>query len=203
VLHFPLALSADGVTRGSDWDTHGMRGTGSSTLTIKDAFVPDEAIAMKRPRGPFHPAFHVISTLALPIITSVYTGVAERAAEIAIEKAKARRDDPNVQYLTGELRTELFVLRSLWNAHVDNANEYDVKPDFEISARSAEAKTAISRAAIVVVEKAMELAGGAAYFRKTGIEQLRRDVAASQYHPLQAKRQHLFSGRGTLGLDLD
>lgn len=29
VLHFPLPLSAEGVRVSDDWDTHGMRGTGS------------------------------------------------------------------------------------------------------------------------------------------------------------------------------
>lgn len=201
VLHFPLAFATEGVTRGSDWDTHGMRGTGSSTVSIENAFIPEETIAMKRPRGPFHPAFHVICTVALPLIMSAYTGVAQNAARLAIESAKTRADDTNVQYLTGELRTQMFLLEALWNAHVDNANEYDFAPEFERSARSAEAKTAISEAAIRLVDQAMELGGGAAYFRKAGLEQLRRDVAASQYHPFQRMRQYQFSGRGALGLE--
>src|SRR5690606_12857129 len=31
VLHFPLSLRAEGVSVSSDWDAHGMRGTGSHT----------------------------------------------------------------------------------------------------------------------------------------------------------------------------
>jgi alkylation response protein AidB-like acyl-CoA dehydrogenase len=202
VLHFALPFNTEGVRRGNDWDTHGMRGTGSSTVSIEDAFIADAAISLKRPRGPYHPAFHVISIIALPIIMSVYTGIAERACEIAFEKARARREDPSVQYLAGELRTLLFVVRALFDAHVNNANEFDVAPEFEPAARSVEAKTALAESVVKVVDKAMELAGGEAFFRRTGLEQLRRDVAGAKYHPLQEKRQHLFSGRGALGLDL-
>jgi alkylation response protein AidB-like acyl-CoA dehydrogenase len=201
VLHFPLAFSADGVERGDDWNTHGMRGTGSNTIHIDGAFVPEEAIAMRRPRGPWHPAFSVISTVALPIITSVYVGLAERAANLAIASAAKRRDDPDVQYLTGELLNELFTARALWNAHVDQANEYDFAPTLEIASLSAQAKTAITDTCIRVVDKAMEVGGGGAFFRKGVIERIRRDVRAGPYHPLQPKRQHQFSGRVALGLE--
>ena len=201
VLHFPLALAAEGVRVASDWDTHGMRGTGSNTVIIERAFIPDGAIAMRRPRGPWHPAFNVICTAALPIITSAYVGIVERAVELALESARGRRDDANVQYLAGELRNELFAVHALWNAHVDNANELDFAPDVERAGRSLEAKTVLSQACIRAVDKAMEVGGGGAYFRRSGIERLMRDVRAAPYHPLQAKRQHLFSGRVSLGLE--
>jgi alkylation response protein AidB-like acyl-CoA dehydrogenase len=201
VLHFPLAFSAEGVKRGDDWDTHGMRGTGSNTVSIENAFIPEESVAMRRPRGPWHPAFNVIATIALPVLMSAYVGVTERAVELGLESAKKRRDDPNVQYLAGELRTELVVVHALWNAHVENANEYDFMPDIERTSRAVEAKTALAEACIRTATKAMELGGGGAYFRKGGIERMLRDVRAAPYHPLQPKRQHLFSGRIALGLE--
>lgn len=201
VLHFPLPLSAEGVKKGNDWDTLGMRGTGSNTVHIDGAFIAEEAIAMKRPRGPWHPAFNVIATVALPIIMSAYLGVTERAAELAVESAKKRRDDVDVQYLTGEMLNELFVARSLWETQISNANEYDIAPELDRAVAAAQAKTMCVEAMIGCVEKAMELGGGGAYFRKAGIEQLLRDVHAAQYHPLQAKRQHRFTGRAALGLE--
>jgi alkylation response protein AidB-like acyl-CoA dehydrogenase len=202
VLHFPLSLSAEGVTRGTDWDTHGMRGTGSNTVSVKDAFIPDEAIALRRARGPWHPAFDVIATVALPIITSVYVGLAERAYEIALELSQKRREDRNVQLLAGELRTLLFTVRALWQAHVDNATDLEFSPDRERTLSSVEAKTAIAETVERTVSKAMELAGGAGFFRARGLERILRDVRAVHYHPLQAKQQHALSGRGCLGLDL-
>lgn len=201
VLHFPLSLGAEGVSVSSDWDAHGMRGTGSHTVVIENAFIPEQAIALSRPRGPWHPAFLVIATAALPIITSAYVGIAERAVEIAIEQAKPRSSDVGVQFLAGELCTELFIARALWNAHVENAAELDFTPEFQRACRSTEAKTALSDSVVRVTDKAMELAGGAGFFRRLGLERLRRDARAAHYHPLQAKRQHAFSGRVALGLE--
>jgi alkylation response protein AidB-like acyl-CoA dehydrogenase len=201
VLHFPLSFKTEGVRRGDDWDTHGMRGTGSNTIHIEGAFIPEGSVAMERSRGPWHPAFAVISTVALPIITSVYVGLAERAAELALEGAQKRRDDPHVQYLAGELANELFAVRALWNAHIENANEYDFAPTQERASASAQAKTTITDACIRTVDKGMELAGGGAFFRGGLLERIRRDVRAGPYHPMQAKRQHAFSGRLALGLE--
>ncbi|MGB5809274.1 MAG: acyl-CoA dehydrogenase family protein [Polyangiales bacterium] len=200
VLHFPLAFSTEGVTRGSDWDAHGMRATGSDTVRIEGAFIPEESIALRRARGPWHPAFNVISTVALPIIMSAYVGVAERAAELAIARATKKRDDINVQYLTGELLNELFVARSVWERSIDNVAEYDFEPTNERASLGVQAKTMTAEACVRTVSKAMEVGGGEAFFRRVGIEKLMRDVRASHYHPLQPKRQHSFSGRVALGL---
>lgn len=201
VLHFPLAVKAEGVRLGDDWDTHGMRGTGSNTVHIDGAFIADEAVALNRPRGPWHPAFNVVATVALPVLMSAYVGIAEHAAALAVGSARKRREDPHVQTLAGELGTALFGVRSLWRSQVDNASEYDFTPDTERACRSAEAKTALADACIATVDKAMELGGGGAYFRGGTIERLMRDVRAAPYHPLQAKRQHTFSGRVALGLE--
>lgn len=201
VLHFPLSFAAEGVTRGDDWDTHGMRGTGSNTVTIDGAFIPADSIALSRPRGPWHPAFNVISTVALPIIMSTYVGIAERATQVALASARKRSGSDEAQYLAGELSNELFTVHALWNAHIANANEYDFVPEVDRATVAVQAKTTLGEACLRTVHKAMELGGGSAYFRKGGIERLMRDVRAAPYHPLQPKRQHLFSGRVALGLE--
>ena len=62
-------------------------------------------------------------------------------------------------------------------------------------------KTIATNAAIRTVEKAMTVAGGAAYFRGMGLERKFRDIQAARYHPIQEPKQHRFSGRIALGLD--
>ncbi len=54
---------------------------------------------------------------------------------------------------------------------------------------------------MVAVEKALETVGGGGIFRSLGLERLVRDIHAAQFHPLQAKRQHRFTGRAALGLN--
>jgi hypothetical protein len=43
--------------------------------------------------------------------------------------------------------------------------------------------------------------GGSGLFRILGLERLVRDIHAAQFHPLQAKRRHRFTGRVVLGLE--
>ena len=46
-------------------------------------------------------------------------------------------------------------------------------------------RTLAGRAVIRTAEKAMEVAGGAAFYRPLGLERLFRDVQAARYHPLE------------------
>ncbi len=59
------------------------------------------------------------------------------------------------------------------------------------------------RAAIRAVEVAMEVAGGAGFFRELGLERLFRDVQGARYHPVRGSAQLLYSGRLALGLDVN
>jgi len=49
----------------------------------------------------------------------------------------------------------------------------------------------------------MEVAGGAAFYRKTGLERTFRDIQAARFHPLQEKPQLDLTGRVALGWDID
>ena len=60
-----------------------------------------------------------------------------------------------------------------------------------------------ARHAITAVELAMELAGGAGFYRATGLERRFRDIQAARYHPLQAGPQAQYAGSMALGLPVD
>ena len=61
----------------------------------------------------------------------------------------------------------------------------------------------VQRHAIAAVELAMELAGGAGFYRAAGLERRFRDIQAARYHPLQAGPQAQFAGAMALGLPID
>ena len=42
-------------------------------------------ISLKRPQGKWHPLFHIISMIAIPLIYSAYVGIAEAARDLAVE----------------------------------------------------------------------------------------------------------------------
>jgi alkylation response protein AidB-like acyl-CoA dehydrogenase len=133
VLHFAVPIAASGVSLADDWRTLGMRATGSQTVILDKVFVPDDAIVLRRPRGRFHPAWSVILTVAMPLVMSVYTGVAEAAARIGREQAKKRAADPTVPYLLGELANRLTTARLAADDMVRVANNLDFEMTIELT----------------------------------------------------------------------
>lgn len=200
VLHFPVPFSAEGVRIEENWRAMGMRGTGSHTVIYDDVFIPDDAVALRRPRGDFHSVWNVVLTVAMPLIMGVYAGVAEAAAAIAREKA-AKRPDPSATYLLGEMENALATAQLAHDAMVVITNDLEFEPVNETANAILIRKTIVAKAAKEAVEKAMEAVGGAGYFRATGLERLLRDVHAAQFHPLAEKKQLLFTGRMSQGLD--
>lgn len=201
VLHFPVPVSADGVSGKGDWETMGMRATGSQTMVLENVFVPEEAVAVKRPRGEYHPLWNVVLTVAMPMIMSAYVGVAEKAAAIATGIAQKKAGDEETAYLLGELTNRLTQAQLAVDSMVGITNDWQFQPVPETANAILVRKTLAANAILETVQKTMEAAGGAAFFRRTGLERLFRDAHGVRYHPLPEKRQQRFTGRLALGLD--
>lgn len=201
VLHFGVPFSAKGVSLAGDWQTLGMRATGSQTVVLDKVMVPEDAIALRRPRGRFHPAWNVILTVAMPLIMSVYVGAAEAAATVARGFAAKRKGDPVAPFQLGELGNLLTTAQLAADDMVRLANDLDFTPSVELSSAILTRKTIAAESVLAAAEKALEAAGGPGFYRRNGLERLLRDLHAAQFHPLPAKRQHLFSGRVALELD--
>ncbi|HEY0867156.1 MAG TPA: acyl-CoA dehydrogenase family protein [Fimbriimonas sp.] len=201
VLHFPVDLHGEGVSIDETWRTLGMRGTGSNDIVLENVFVPESSVGVKRPQGQWHPSMHLVAKVALPLIYSVYTGLAERAAELAIQMAKRRAESEHTQIMAGHLRTEATATRVVWQRMVEiGANS---APGEETTDEVAMLRTLAARSALRAAELAKETAGGAAYFRKNELERVVRDLQAARYHPLQAYPQARYTGRRALGLGVD
>jgi alkylation response protein AidB-like acyl-CoA dehydrogenase len=200
VLHFPVPIKSEGVTVNQDWRAMGMRGTGSGSVVLKDVFVPEASVAVRRPRGKYHPVWNTILACAMPLIMSVYVGVAEDAAERALAAAK-KRPDSATPVLLGELENLLTSARLAVESMVALNADLDFAPTNEIANAMLVRKTLVSNAVIATSAKALETAGGSAYMRASGIERLLRDAYAAQFHPLPERKQQEFTGRLALGLD--
>ena len=200
VLHFALSLKDDAVTILDDWRTLGMRGTGSNSIEIDNAFVPESTVSLKRPKGKWHKFFDIISPIAWSLVMSAYVGIAEAARDIAVAQASKKRDDIIVQEQIGEMETELLSAQSALQGMIDCAAP-GFEPNVENSNLTYRYKTITVRASLRTVEKAMEATGGASYFRALPLERHFRDIQACRYHPFQERRQYVFSGRIALGLN--
>ena len=195
VLHFPVPMNADGVTVLNDWHALGMRGTASHTVKLENVFIPDAAIALKRPRGAYHPVWNVVLTVAMPLIMSVYVGIAQKAAELSIGHIRRKKAaKPHVPYLIGEMNNDLVAAEVQLSDMIRIANNYDFEPIDQNGHDILTRKTNVANAAIRVVTKAMEIVGGEGFYRGFGLERLFRDIQAARYHPLPESDQVKFSG---------
>ena len=201
VLHFAVSMKAEGVKILDTWRVLGMRGTGSHDIELTDVFVPDAAISGRRPRGKWHPLFHTISMIAFALIYSAYVGVAQGARRRALEIARKKDVDENLPYLVGEMENAFQTAEMALESMIHLAETGTPGP--ETTGRAMTGRILAGQSAIRTVERAMEVAGGASFYRSTGLERAFRDVQGARFHPLQEKPQLLYAGRLALGLDID
>ncbi|MEM6990794.1 MAG: acyl-CoA dehydrogenase family protein [Myxococcota bacterium] len=199
VLHFPVAAQAPGVRLLDDWDTMGMRGTGSQTAVFEDVFVPETSIGLDRPRAGWHPAWNVVLTVAAPLYTAAYVGIAEAACDLARAAARKRAGE-HTPYLLGDMENQLATCQMAHREMVANVAEFDFLPKLERTNATLIRKTVATNAARAAVDCAMEVAGGSSIARAKGLERHYRDVRAGAFHPLAEKAQTHFTGRVALGL---
>jgi acyl-CoA dehydrogenase len=201
VLHFAAPLKGEGVSIAPTWQVMGMRGTGSDDVVFDGLFIPDAAIAGRRPQGQWHMLFHVISMIAFALIYAAYLGVAEGARNRALGMAKKRPNDPLLAQNVGEMENRLLAARLAHRRMIEIAETGTPGP--ETTSEAMQCRTLAGQAAIDTVAKAMEVAGGAAFYRKLGLERAFRDIQAARFHPLQEKPQLDLTGRVALGWDID
>jgi len=200
VLQFGLPMSSPGVSIVESWDTIGMRGTASHDVLLKDVFVADAAISARRPAGVWHPMMHLIAMVAFPLIYAVYTGIAEKAYGMAVAAAAKRHGAPPVEAV-GELATEWAATRLAHDSMV--AFSETAQPGPATTNEIFIHRALVCRGVLKTVELAMEVAGGASYFRRLGLERLFRDIQGARFHPLPTGEQRRLAGRMALGLPID
>lgn len=198
VIHFPVPMKAPEVKVLDTWHTLGMRGTGSNDVLIEGLFVPDASVAVSRRAGEWHPLFHIIATVAFPLIYAAYLGVAESARDIALNLAKRRKPTQHTLALAGRMETALRAAQLAHGWMLDVVDRND--PSAETVNEVMIGRQLVAENAIRSVELAMELAGGAGFYRDNGLERRFRDIQGARYHPLQAGPQAEFAGATALGL---
>jgi alkylation response protein AidB-like acyl-CoA dehydrogenase len=202
VLNLAVPFASEGVRVLDNWDTLGMRGTASNDVVLEDVFVPDERVLANRPYGTVDPPLQVIGSIAMPIITAAYLGVAEAAYEATLGAVAPRRDDPLVQRQVGLMSHRLRTARWALTCALDEIGD-DPEPSMDALAAAMAAKREVALAGIEVCDLAMELAGGAAFSRGNVVERAYRDIRAAKFHPFTPEQTLQHAGQLGLGLPAD
>jgi alkylation response protein AidB-like acyl-CoA dehydrogenase len=202
VLNMAVPLSSDGVEVLDTWDALGMRGTASNDIVLDDVFVPDDRVLADRPYGVIDPPLQVILSIAIPIISAVYLGVAEAAHRAAVDAAASRSGDAVVQRQVGLMAQRLRVASWALDGALADVGD-DPAPSMDTVAAVMAAKREIALAGVEVCDLAMEVAGGSAYYKGSAIERAYRDVRAAKFHPFTPEATLVHAGRLALGLPAD
>jgi alkylation response protein AidB-like acyl-CoA dehydrogenase len=210
IVHAFVERTSPGVTVIDTWDTLGMRPTQSHDTVLDDVFVPDSRIGCVAPAGDGNDLFLVAMTMwALPLIASVYVGIAERALELAVDSARRKTSvaiprgsyayHPVVQHQISEMYLELDAAQVVvdrfvadWEAGVDHGDAW-VSKVYSMKWRAVEA-------AKRVVDIALDVVGGAGMFRGNELERLYRDVRCGGFHPGNDAITHEIVGKAVLGV---
>lgn len=202
VLNMAVPFADPGVTIHDTWNAMGMRATASNDVSVDDVFVPDERVTANRPYGIVDPPLQIIVSIAFSIVNGVYLGVAESAADHAIAAAAGKADDPIVQRQVGLMTHKLRVATWAHEGALSVVGD-DPSPSVEMVVAVMAAKREIATAGIEICDLAMEIAGGAAFFKGSPIERAYRDIRGAKFHPFAPEATLTHAGRFALGLPCD
>lgn len=183
--YFLIHKDTPGVSIEENWDVLSMRGTGSHDLVLENVHLPQEALVeLASDRA------HLVNNGWLLLVPATYLGIAQAARDYAVEFAKTHSPNsingtiaelPNVQTLIGEMDLELTKARfALYGA----AEAYDDKERREkLTNELGVAKLIVTNTALVIVDKAMRLAGARSLQQTCPLQRYYRDVRAGLHNP--------------------
>ncbi|MGV9769829.1 acyl-CoA dehydrogenase family protein [Microbacterium sp. NPDC003461] len=207
-LVFAFVPRSDAVVTRDDWDTLGMRGTQSRTTELHGAVAPAERVVRLVPPGPSPDAlvFGIFAVFEL-LLASVYTGIARRALDLAVETAGRRRSkktglayaqDPDIRWRVAEMGLAYDALPPQITAlagDVDEVADHGARWFTLLSGVKHRATAAAKR----IVDEAMLVAGGSSYFASNELSRLYRDVLAGAFHPSDPESAHATAASYWLG----
>jgi alkylation response protein AidB-like acyl-CoA dehydrogenase len=210
VVHAFVERNSPGVTVVETWNTMGMRATQSHDTVLDGVFVPDVRIGCVTPAGDGTDPFVVaLAMWPLPLIATVYVGIAERALELAVSGAQRKTSiavergayayHPMIQHQIAEMYLELDAAGATvdrfadeWVAGTDHGDAW-VPKVYSMKWRAVEA-------AKKVVDIALDVSGGGGMFKGNELERLYRDVRCGGFHPGNDAIAHEAVGKALLGV---
>ncbi|MFB7251586.1 acyl-CoA dehydrogenase family protein [Microbacterium sp. NPDC056234] len=207
-LVFAFVDRTDAVTTSDDWDTLGMRGTQSRTTRLNGAVATPEHIVRRIAPGPNPDAivFGIFSVFEI-LLASVYTGIARRALDLAVETVQKRRSkktgttysqDPDIRWRIADMGLAYDALPPQIAALARDVDDLVDHGGCWFTLLSGVKHRAVSMAKSVV-DDAILTAGGGAYFSSNELSRLYRDVLAGVFHPSDPESAHSTAASAWLG----
>lgn len=211
-LVFAFVDRSDAVETLDDWDTLGMRATQSRTTRLNGAVAASDRVVRRIDPGPGpDPIIFGIFSVFEILLASVYTGIARRALDLAVETARTRRSkksgttysqDPDIRWRIAEMSLRYEALPPQLTSI-----SHDVDALADHGARWFTLLSGVKHRAVTmaksVVDEAMLVAGGGSYFSRSELSRLYRDVLAGMFHPSDPESAHAAAATALLGPPAD
>jgi alkylation response protein AidB-like acyl-CoA dehydrogenase len=209
LVHAFLDRGAEGVSTVEDWETLGMRASQSNTTLLDGAFAPaDRVFRMLSPGPSADPLVFAIFANFEILLAAVYTGIGERALELAVEAAHRRTSmkyggrpyahDPDIRWKIAEaaiaydgILPQLSSLAADVDAVVQHGAAWFPK--------LVGLKVRATETARFVVDQALRVAGGSSLYNSSELGRLYRDVVAGIFHPSDGESAHSTVANSLLG----
>ncbi|MBH1962612.1 MAG: hypothetical protein I8H82_08415 [Rhodocyclales bacterium] len=209
-----------------NWDTFGLRGTGSKGITVKDVFVPWHrvlpVISAKQSAAPmggeFDPAEPVYRVPFMPAFAlgfnSVCVGAMQRLQRELHARIRARQrvvlggqewESPVAQRNLGEVVTQIEQAEALHERYVKQLDDWCIAGTTTATpledSRMGAWRSSIAKTAAQTGFRALELLGGAATYKGDIVEVFARDLMMVSIHVTQLYEDHMmYYGRAQYGL---
>lgn len=205
-LVFAFVDRTDAVVTSDDWDTLGMRATQSRTTRLSGAVAPASRVVRRIDPGPDPIVFGIFSVFEL-LLASVYTGIARRAMELAVQTVQKRTSkktglaygqDPDIRWRIADMSLAYDALPPQIAAlarDVDDLQDHGARWFTLLSGTKHRAVVMAKH----VVDQAILTAGGGSYFSSNELSRLYRDVLAGMFHPSDPESAHATAASALLG----
>jgi alkylation response protein AidB-like acyl-CoA dehydrogenase len=212
IVHAFMPRDTPGATIKETWDTLGMRATRSDDTLLEGAFVPDQYIPRVLPAGRAGVDRFILCMYAWSLLgfASVYQSIAQRALDLTVESVKEKRIialsrplayHAEVQHEIAEMVFDLEAITVHLERTVQDWADGVQYPAWPLKIIAT--KYHVVEGAWRVVDRALDLSGGAGIFKRNEIERLFRDARLGRVHPANSALAHELTAKMTLGIDPD
>lgn len=212
IVHGFFPRATKGIEIVETWDTLGMRATQSHDTMLTDAICPDDLVVRVCPAGFGGADLFQVGVFAWGLLgfASVYQGLARRAFDLATTTVHSRRSvamkrsmahHPEVQHHVAEMRMALDAAEALLDRTTTDWSTDVPHPDWPV--RIIGTRHRVIADAFGVVDRAMDVTGGAGAFTRNRMELLYRDARMGRFHPGNPMLAHELIGKLALGLNPD
>jgi len=189
-----------GVETVGEWDVLGMRASQSFATRLDGAHAPADRIVRRIPPGPtMDPFIFGIFANFEILLASVYTGLARRALELAVETVQRRKslrnqnapysNDPDIRWRIADAAMQLDGIYPQIAQIARDVDEQVDRGSLWMPQLSA-VKSRATEVALDVVTKAVRVSGGSSYSNSKELSRLYRDVVAGLFHPSDDESVH-------------